>query len=441
MLPRFLSLFIAILVSVSLVAVACGDDDDDSSGTTTTSPPDTTAATTTTTSPPTTTAATTPPAAATEAFKLGYILPSTGSLAFLADPMVKAVELAVREVNEADFQTIELLSGDSGTDPSVANNTADNHIADGVHGIVGAASSGISLAVIDKITGAQIPMVSPSNTAPTFTNYNDGGYYFRTAVTDALQGQVLGDLVTNDGGIDVAILFRADDYGRGLAMVAQSQLEANGASVVASISLDPDGTTFQAEVQEAVSSGADSVILIAFEEGGKVIAQMIEAGAGPQDINIYIPDGLASADLWESVDPTDPSSVEGIRGTRPAPSENAEATFPDRFSAFAPGVDEIFSSNAYDAVIVLALAALVAGSNNPADYVGEINDVTRGGTKCTRYAECAQLVLAGTDIDYDGASGPLDFTDPGEPSEGSYDIIEYDAEGALNEVDFVTLRS
>jgi branched-chain amino acid transport system substrate-binding protein len=353
--------------------------------------------------------------------------------------MVKAVQLAVREVNLAQIQTVQLYPGDSGTDPAVANNTADDLIADEVQGIVGAASSGISLSIIDKIVAAQIPMVSPSNTSPTFTDYDDGGFYFRTAATDALQGLVLGDAVTEQGGIDVAILFRSDDYGQSLANITQTQLESNGASVVASIALDPTGSTFTAQVQEAAASGADSVVLIAFEEGAKVIAQMTEAGIGPDVVNIFVPDGLASNDLWESVDPSDPSSVEGIRGTRPAPSANAEETFPDRFAEFAPGVDEVFSSNAYDAAIILVLAALVAGTNDPTIFASQINDVTRGGTKCSSYVDCANLALAGEDIDYDGASGPLDFVDAGEPGTGSYDIFEFGADGSLVEIGFVTL--
>ncbi len=423
---KLLTLLIAVVALVSLVAAGCGDDDDDSASETTAAPVVTVG---------------TLRSAPDGDFRLGYIMPSTGNLAFLADPMIKAIELGVREVNLAGIQVIQLYPGDSGTDPAVANNTADEHIGNDMQGIVGAAASGISLAIIDKITGVGIPMISPSNTAPDFTNYDDGGLYFRTAVTDALQGQVLGDLVTGDGGLDVAILFRADDYGRGLAGVAQAQLEANGVNVVEFISLDPSGTTFVAEVQQVAASGADSVILISFEEGAKVIAQMTEAGIGPQDINLYVPDGLAAEDLWESVDPNDPSSVWGIKATRPAPSANAEATFPERFSEYAPGVDEIFSSNTYDAVIIFALAALAAGSNEPADFVPEINGVTRGGTKCDRYEQCAELLLAGQDIDYDGASGPLEFTDPGEPGEGSYDILEYDSQGQPSEIDFVTLRA
>jgi len=415
---------------LSLAATACQNSENSA-----TTPPTATPLTATT---QTATATPPRPTAPENSFKLGYILPQTGSLALIAQGVIKGVELAAAEINQVGIQTVQLLPGDSGTDPDIANNTLDQHVSDGVHGIVGAAGSAISLAIIDKVKGSQFPMVSPTNAAPTFTNYDDGGYYFRTFPTDLLQGQILGDLIASDGGIDVAILFRADEFGRALEDIVRKQLEANGASVVVSLDYDPSGTTFQAEVQKVAASGADSVLLIPFDEGSKIIVQMIEAGIGPQDVNIYIPSSFVTESLWESVDPTNPSAVAGIRGTRPAPGENAEETFSDRFNAFAPGVDEVFAPNGYDAVVILLLAALVAGSNDPADYVGKINDVTRVGIKCNRYEVCAQLVLSGEDIDYDGASGPLDFTDVGEPSEGYFDIIEYDAQGRLNVEGYVS---
>lgn len=404
---------VAVVAALSLVVAACGSDDDDSA--------DTTMA-------PTTTA---PSCVPDGTLKLGYILPSTGDLAFINEPMVGAVELAVNEIGDAGIQVIEMISGDSGTSADVANTTADNLLAEDVQGIIGAASSAISLSIIDKVTGAGIPMISPSNTAPTFTDYNDSDLYFRTAPSDTLQGRVIGDLVTDDGNSSAMVLYRNDAYGVSLAEAAERQLIDSGVESAGRLALDPEGSTFTSEVQEVVAAGVDAVILIAFDEGGRVIAQMIEAGITPANTAIYTPDGMASDTTWELVDPDDPSAVEGIRGTRPAPTEGAESTFSDRFEEFRPGVDELFSSNSYDAVIIYALASLAACSNEASDFAPMINDVTRGGTKCSLYAECAQMLMDGADIDYDGASGPLDFVDAGEPGVGTYDLWEFDADGAV----------
>lgn len=387
---------IAVVAALSLVVAACGSDDDGD-----------------------------------DTLKLGYILPSTGDLAFINEPMIGAVELAVQEINDAGIQSIEMISGDSGTNADVANTTADSLLADGVQGIIGAASSGISLSIIDKITGSGIPMISPSNTAPDFTTYNDDDLYFRTVTSDTLQGRVIADLVLEDGARNAMILYRNDAYGVALAETTERQLIDIGVESAGRLALDPQGSTFTSEVQEVVAAGVDAVVLIAFDEGGRVIAQMIEAGITPENTAMYTPDGLASDDTWELVDPDDPSVVQGMRGTRPAPAEGAESTFSDRFAEFKPGVDELFSSNSYDAVIIYALASLAADSTDAADFAPMINDVTRGGTKCSLYADCAQMIMDGTDIDYDGASGPLDFVDAGEPGIGTYELWEFDAEGKV----------
>ena len=372
--------------------------------------------------------------------KLGYILPQTGSLAYLTDAMESGVALAVEEVNREGIQRIEMIAGDSGTNADVANTTADSHIAGGVQGIVGAGASAVSLAIIDKITGVGLPMISPSNTSLVFTAYDDGGLYFRTIASDVLQARMIADLITEDGARRVAIMYRADAYGKALVDASEEGLINNGVESAGKFALDPEGSTFTSEVQEVAASGADAVILIAFREGGRIVAEMIEAGIGPSDIALYVTAGLAIADLWELVNPEDPSAVQGIRGTRTGESESAERTFRDRFKEFAPGVDDAYAPEAYDAVVIYALAALVAESNQASDFASEINGVTRGGTKCSLYADCAELVMAGEDIDYEGASGSLDFVEAGEPSVATFDILEFDAEGEIVVFSSRTLR-
>ena len=130
--------------------------------------------------------------------KIGSLLPETGSLAFLGPPEFAGVDLAVADINAAGGvlgENIEHIRGDSGdTSTDIAQQTADSHISAGVSAIVGAASSGVSFTVIDKIAGAGIVHFSPANTSPDFTNYADDGYYFRSAPSDTFQGAVLGQL-------------------------------------------------------------------------------------------------------------------------------------------------------------------------------------------------------------------------------------------------------
>ena len=230
--------------------------------------------------------------------------------------------------------TVRLLPGDSGTDPVIANRTVDDHLAEGVSAIIGAAASGISLSIIDKVAGAGVIQISPSNTSPSLSVYDDGGYYFRTIPADLLHARALGDLVTEEGVTAAGIVHRADDFGRNLADELAERLNANGVEVVASIDFDPEGTSFDAEVQQLLASGADGIVLIAFDEGVAVLRSMIEAGIGPADLPLFIPNGLASNTLWEAVDPTDPSVLLGAKGTFfSATPAGGETTFPERYAA------------------------------------------------------------------------------------------------------------
>lgn len=428
---RWLRSFAVVAVG-ALVVAACGGDDDDSSS-------DTTAGGATTTAEGDTATTTGGAVEGDGTLKIGYLLPQTGALDFLGPPMIEAVKMAGDEINEAggvNGADVVLVAQDSGTDADIASASADKLLAEGVDVIVGAAASGVSLAVIDKITGTPVVQCSPSNTGLQFTTYDDGGYYFRTAPPDNLQAQVLSDLMVDDGAETAAVIARSDEYGEGFANALVEELDAAGVTVGDPILYDPEAGAYQAEVQQLVDSGADSIAMIAFDEGGLVLQAAIAASIGPADVQWYGTDGIQSGSFYEKVDPDDPTVVEGIRGTAPsAAPADGDPTFRDRFEAFAPGTDTIFSGHAYDCVVVAALAAQEAGSDAPEAIQQHMNSVTKDGEKCTLYADCLALLEAGEDIDYDGAAGPLDFVDAGEPGAGAYDTWEFDADGAVSIID------
>jgi len=97
-----------------------------------------------------------------------------------------------------------------------------------------------------------------------------------------------------------------------------------------------------------------------------------------------------------------------------------------------PGLQDFtYAAQAYDAVVITALAAGIAGTDAPAAIAEQVNSVTKSGEKCADFKGCMDLIKAGKDIDYDGVSGPLAFTDPGEPSSAAYVISEMQADGTV----------
>ncbi len=422
---------LAILMAFSLLAAACGNDDDDDAAV---DPGDDTEEPGDNGDDPEIDDDPIDVDFDTDTLTLGTLLPETGDLAFLGPPMVEAVNMAVRDINDAGGvlgNDVVLETGDSGTDPGVANTTVDRLLGSvGVNAIVGAAASGISNAVVDKITGSGIVQCSPSNTAASLSNAGVDGYYFRTAPSDDLQGPTLAEVVLGDGHANVAVIVRADDYGVGFGDSIVETLEASGATVVYDDAYDPRATNFDAEVQAIAAESPDAVVLISFEEGVQIIQTMIEEGVGPADVPLYIADGLASGDLGERIDPGNPSVAAAINGTQPSAAPEAGAAFfPDAFAEFAPDVDVIYSSQAYDCTMLIALAAEQAGTADPAAIRDNMESVSGpGGTECSTFAECKELIDAGEEIDYQGASGPIDF-DGSDPSIASYDIFVYDDEG------------
>jgi branched-chain amino acid transport system substrate-binding protein len=364
--------------------------------------------------------------------QLAYILPETGQLAFLGPPMIGGTQLAVEDVNAAGGilgSEVTLGTGDEAGDATVASQTATRLLGQGVDAIIGAASSGMSLSFIDQVTGNGVLQCSPSNTSPTFTNYDDSGLYFRTAPTDALQGPVLANAIIGDGFSNPAILFRGDDYGRGLADAVVSTLEANGAGAAASIAYDPEAPNFSAEVDQALASGADSVVLISFDEAAQILTTMIENGAGPDAIAIYGADGMRSADLPGLVDPNNAGVIDGLKGTAPSSSPSPE--FNARLLEATGGEDTLFAAEAYDCVALIALATQAAGSDEGTDIAAAMLEVSQGGTVCTTIADCLELLAAGEDIDYDGVSSNVDLIDAGEPAFGTYEVWEFGNGGEI----------
>lgn len=237
---------------------------------------------------------------------IGTLLPETGNLAFLGPPEIAAAQMAVLDINEAggfNGQDVVLIEGDSGdTTTQTASQTVTSHLAQNVDAIIGAASSSVSASVIDAITEAGVTMFSPANTSKQFSDYPDEGLYFRLGPSDILQGQVLAEVILEDGNTSLVIVNFDDDYGNGLAEDLAASFAAGGGEVVDTITYDPQAQTFDAEVQEVVAADADAIALIGFDETSRLLVALVEQGVGPQDLATYLVDGNIGNPLGERFD-------------------------------------------------------------------------------------------------------------------------------------------
>ncbi|MEP9414016.1 ABC transporter substrate-binding protein [Gordonia sp. VNQ95] len=378
----------------------------------------------------------TPGPVSTSALKIGTLLPETGSLAFLGPPMIAGTKLAVKDVNAAGGvldKPVQLVTGDSGdTTTDTANATVDRELAAGTQVIVGAASSSVSLKVIDKIANAGVVMFSPANTSDQFTCYADKGMYFRTAPPDVLQAQALSQTMAGDGVQRVSILALNDPYGTGLADNTVKDLEAAGipSDQIQKIIYDPNAQSFNAEVDQVKNFDPDGIAVIGFDESSKILTRMHEVGIGPTDgKKVYGVDGNMGNALGEAVGT---GLLAGMKGTTPLTKTSNE--FQAELKVVDPSlIDFNYAGESYDAVIMSALAAAKAKSTDGKAIAANINSISNGTDKCTTYQQCLDMLGQGKDIRYEGPTGNLAFSASGEPTNGSYGILEFNAQNKLVE--------
>jgi len=365
--------------------------------------------------------------------KLGSLLPQTGSLAFLGPPMESGVGLAVKEVNDAKAGvTIDLTAEDEGDTDTKAYETSITKLQGaGVSAIVGAAASGVSKLILDGNVSAGILQISASNTSPDFTAWDDDGLYFRTAPSDLLQGEVLGNLIAEDGAKSLGIIYQNDAYGTGLDAAIKETFEGTGGEVVAEASFNVGDAQFDAQVETIKAQNPDAVAIVSFDQFKTLAPLLVNAGISAD--KFYLVDGNLS-DYGDEI----PVSLEGAQGTKAGPALADD--FTDRLQTYWTGEgnsevkDFTYAAEAYDAVVLVALASLAADSTEGADIAAKMQEVSGGsgdGEKCTSFADCAKIINDGGTADYDGYSGDVTFDEAGDPQGASIGIYKYGADNMI----------
>ena len=411
---------VALLGVAGLVLTACGGDGDDAGAEPSAAKSSTKAA-----------------AKGDGELVIGTLLPQTGSLAFLGPPEFAGVDLALKDIAAAggvNGKEVKKFDSDSGdTTTETASQSVDRLISNKVDVVIGAASSSVSLSVIDKIVGNGTLQISPANTSVELTDYNDKGLYFRTAPPDTLQGRVLGDQILADGNTTVGILALQDSYGTGLAENAISNIESGGGEIVEKVFYDPKASSFSSEVGKIKAADPEAIAVISFEEFSKILPELEKQGIGPADKKIYMVDGNTSQYGPKGIN----GNLKGAKATYPGVLATDE--FKTRLAEVNPKLkDYTYAPESYDATLLVALAATAAGDDSGEAIASKMQEVSAGGEKCTKYDECLALLKDGKDIDYDGLSGPVEFNEKGDPSEAVIGIYEY---GADNMYKFVEAKS
>jgi branched-chain amino acid transport system substrate-binding protein len=366
--------------------------------------------------------------------EIGVLLPQSGDGAGISESMTKAINMARDEINAAggvNGRPVTIVAKDEGTDPGTAAAALDDLLTkERVDAIIGPLSSKVALALIDRIVAEGVVTCSPGTTAIALSDYPDDGYFFRTMPSDALQALALATAITQTGVTSTAIIAPDDDYGTGIAQDLSQELNRQANSVTSVTTYDPTATDFSDVVSNALQGHPRSIALIGLPDpGGKIIAQLEQAGAEPPATPIFVTDGMRTSDLFEKVQPGHPESVNGILGTSPAVEPTSASWFTDAYHAYAPGEADLYASYAYDCTNLIALASQAAQTDDPHVFKDQMVPVSRVGVSCHDFADCAQALAEGQNIDLNGASGPIELLEDGDPGYGLFDVFQYGADG------------
>ena len=409
-----------VVAGLSFGIAACGDDDD------------------------TTSSGGTESSDASFDLSVGGLLPLTGDLSAFGPAGEKAANLAIDNANtalEGTDITATLDVADSQTEPTAAQSAAKKLISGGSTCLIGPWSSSETVPVGRSVAAREgIPLISPSATSPEITDLPDDGFVFRTAPSDALQGQVLADAIEEaNGGTDglVSIGGRNDPYGEGIVTEFQAAWEAKGGTTTDPVLWDPELSSYNSEADQIVSEKPDTFMLIDFEEPWNRIGPALTRTGDFDAANLWTADGLAFEDGIPDSIPTD--TLAGARGTRPStPADSSSAKAFDKLYASSsedPKERNTFDSQNFDAATLCVLAAVAAGSSDPAAIKDQIQAVASPPGDQFDYTQMKDAIAAlqaGDDIDYQGVSGPADLDDNGDPTLGFYETYEYDDQGKFS---------
>lgn len=344
-----------------------------------------------------------------EEVKLGISLGFTGPLESMSPAMASGAELAMKEVSDSGLflggSTVVGVRGDSTCiDAAAASATVEKLItADGVKGIVGGMCSGETTASLQNVALPKgIVMISPSATSPALSTLEDNGLFFRTAPSDARQSEVMTDIIMEHGIKSVALTYTNNDYGKGLADSFAAAFTAKGGTVTINAAHDDGKADYAAEVAALASAGGEALVVAGYvDQGGSgILRGALDTGAFS---TFVFPDGMVGAALEANFGP----EINGSFGQMP--SSEGEGKEKYLAAATAAGFDGsgVYSAEGYDAAALIMLAMAAANSTDANVYKDKVMDVANAPGEIILPGELAkalELIAAGTDIDYQGAS-------------------------------------
>jgi ABC-type branched-subunit amino acid transport system substrate-binding protein len=373
------------------------------------------------------------------ALTVGDSVPLTGYLSDFGPAGRKGADIAetwIRNANRvaAMDDTVSVLHEDNRSDSREAVEGAQRLAAKGAECITGAWAPFDTVAIAEKVSvPRQLLQISPASTSTQLTHVDDDGYLNRVPPADNLQGRVLAGVVADQlggaRGKSINVAARNDSYGRALADDLTRAWTRRGGKVSDKLMYQPEQPSYNSEADRIATGNPDAFVIIDFPETFSKLGPALERTGNWEAGRTFVTDGLVSADLLE--DPG-PDVVDGVRGIAPGtPSAGLSARSFDRlFDRSSPKNvgRQTFDAHNFDAVILCYLSAVAAGSASPEQMKEELRAVSGPPGEKFSWEQLPRAIKAlrdGKDVDYEGASGPIDLDSNGDPTAGIYDVVEF----------------
>jgi branched-chain amino acid transport system substrate-binding protein len=353
---------------------------------------------------------------------LGILRP--GGDTVLNDSVVDGALQAVNAINAAGGvlgDRIRVIEADEGTSIATAANSIETLLTAGVDAIIGPSDSTIALGTLDRVVSAGVVACSPTAATLALDDFPDSGYFFRTIPSDSLQAVAIAEVAEQTGALTAAVAYVDDVYGRPYADAVEAALEANAVDIVVSSGFAAQAADLDLTAREIVDSEAQIAIIVAAgAESARMLAALDEVGARSLS-NIVVNGAVRGQTSSPSIQALSFDLRRKIIGVAPQ-----AVAGPDQEPFDPPGP---YAVNAYDCVNLVALAAQQAGTDRPDEVAAEIARVSSGGSVCTSFEQCREVLAQDFQIDYNGPSGVTEIRVRGEPSRARFDLFGFDENG------------
>jgi branched-chain amino acid transport system substrate-binding protein len=399
--------FIAVSLSLAIMAslVACND-----SGSTST--PDSTPQVSTTVTPQ----------ISDGVFRLGLLIPQTGSVDGNGESLTQVATDAIDIVNAAGGilgRDIELVVRDEGSDSATALTAVDDFISESrIDALIGPMSSSIALSVLPRLVENKIGSCSPTATAVSLASFPDNELFVRTTPSDILASEAMAQLIGQTGVVETLVAYPDDPFGRAFAAEIRRSLAVQGIAIVNEVAYDTDSSDYTPVAEELTANPNSVVTLIGdSESGGRLLNSLLDTKSANK---IIVNDALSQVDISgnTNIDSDMRQSIVGVA------VDAFAGTDADNNALLPP-----FAAAVVDCVNLIALAAIVSESDIAEEFMSQVPAVSRGGSGCNLFEECLALLQQSLNVDYNGVTGLLDLDPNGDPSRAQFVTFGFNDQG------------